>query len=373
MQTPGALTGGASTSPPTSPLRRYQQRVAAGELCADRAQLAAIRQLNTLHKALVSGKPAWMARVLRRRNPCRGIYLWGGVGTGKTLLMDLFFRALPEGLAKRIHFHRFMQSVHAAKNRIRDRRDPLAIIASQLADEHRALCLDEFSVTDITDAMILSGLLHRLFAHGVAVVTTSNTHPDDLYRDGLQRQRFMPAIELIKAQTRIVMVDGGNDYRMDTLKLEALYHIPHDDTAARALKQSFIRLEGNLGDPKDSLLLSGREVAIIAAGRGTVWFSFDALCNTNRSQVDYIELSKRFHTVILSDIPALGADEEDSARRLIELVDELYDRGVNLIASAAHPPTDLYTGTRLQQPFKRAASRLREMGSAEYLARPHLL
>ncbi len=365
-------------NPPASPLKRYQHRVAAGELRADRAQLVAVRQLNALHRALVSGgqKPGLVARLLGRRwAQRRGIYLWGGVGTGKTLLMDMFYRALPEGLGKRIHYHRFMQWVHDEKNRIHARQDPLAIIAAQLAARHRVLCLDEFSVTDITDAMILSGLLHQLFEHGVALVTTSNTHPGDLYRDGLQRRRFLPAIELLKAQTRIVRVDGGSDYRMNYLQSAALYHAPHDHAAARALRRSFAGLEGDLGDPDDqqrALLLSGREVAVIAAGRGTAWFSFDALCRGNRSKLDYIELSKRFHTVILEDIPVLDADGEDPARRFIELVDELYDRGVNLIASAARPPEHLYEGKRLREPFKRTASRLQEMGSGDYLARPHL-
>ena len=373
MRTPGVRTPNGAA---VSPLKRYQQRVAGGELRADRAQLIAIRQLAALHKTLVArrGPRGWLARALGRQSKRRGgIYLWGGVGGGKTMLLDIFYRALPEGVAKRIHFHRFMQSVHDANNRIRERQEPLDIIAAQLAARHRVLCLDEFSVTDITDAMLLSGLLHGLFARDVTVVATSNIHPDDLYRNGLQRARFLPAIELIKTRMRIVAVDGGHDYRMDSLKLDALYHIPHDDAAADALRRSFIRLEGNLGDRKDHLMLSGREAPIIAAGRGAVWFSFDALCAANRSKMDYIELSKRFHSVLLSDIPALDGDDDDAARRLIELVDELYDRGVNLIVSAARPPDKLYAGTRLQQPFKRTASRLREMGSADYLARPHLL
>ena len=369
----------APEDPSASPLKRYQRRIADGELRADRAQLVAVRQLNALHRALVSGgqKPGLvmgmvMRLVGRRWVQRRGIYLWGGVGTGKTLLMDVFYRALPEGLGKRIHYHRFMKWVHDEKNHLHARQDPLAIIAAQLAAQHRVLCLDEFSVTDITDAMLLSGLLHHLFDNDVAVVTTSNTRPDDLYRDGLQRQRFLPAIELLKAQTRVIEVDGGSDYRMAYLESEALYHVPHDARATGALRQSFAGLEGNMGDEKDALVLCGRPVPIIAAGRGTAWFSFAALCESNRSKLDYIELSKRFHTLMLSDIPVLDADREDSARRFIELVDELYDRGVNLMVSAARPPAGLYGGKRLRQPFKRTASRLREMGSRDYLARPHL-
>ena len=358
--------------PATSPLRRYQRRVGAGEFRVDRAQLAAIRQLNALHRTLTANKRNLVSRLFSRRWDKRGIYLWGGVGTGKTLIMDVFFRALPQGMGWRIHFHRFMQWVHDEKNRMRAKQDPLAVIGAQIAAKHKVLCLDEFAVTDITDAMILSGLLHHLFDNRVTVVTTSNAAPDDLYKDGLQRRRFLPAIELIKNQMRIVRVDGGNDYRMNYLKSESLYHVPHDERAVGALWRSFVGLEGNRGDNKDFLTLSGRAVDIIAAGCGTAWFSFAALCEGNRSKLDYIELSKRFHTIILSDIPLLDAERENAARRVIELVDEMYDRGVNLMASAAHQPQDLYAGKKLREPFKRTASRLQEMSSPSYLARPHL-
>jgi len=283
--------------------------------------------------------------------------------------------------------------------------------------------LDEFSVTDITDAMLLSGLLRGLFDAGVTVLATSNTRPDDLYRGGLQRQRFLPAIALIQARMRVLRVDGGRDYRLDCLAAGALYHTPHDQHAMRAMRRSFARLEGggggdhgdgdgDSGDHGDgdgdgdfgghgdgaSVLddingdgagdgagngtgntvagethfqLCGRAVDAVAIGRGVAWFRFDQLCGDARSKTDYIELARRFHTLLLSDIPRLDADADDAARRFIELVDELYDRGVNLIASAAAPPAALYTGARLRQPFARAASRLREMNSRDYLARPH--
>ncbi|MGI9311065.1 MAG: cell division protein ZapE, partial [bacterium] len=318
----------------------------------------------------------WLHRsILHRSSRDRGVYLWGGVGTGKTMLMDLFHRSLPDATAKRAHYHRFMQSVHDAKERIRDRPDPLSVIAAQLAQRHRVLCLDEFAVSDIADAMILSGLLHHLFDLGVILVTTSNTRPDDLYAGGLQRQRFLPAIESLNARTRVIQVDSGHDHRMDRLDLDALYHVPHDRRAARALRDGFARLERGpdaVADEGERVFeLAGREVAAVAVGCGTAWFKFDALCGDGRSKLDYIELSKRFHTVILADIPAFDAESDDAARRLIELIDELYDRGVNLIASAARPPAQLYRGVRLAQPFARTASRLREMASRAYLARPH--
>lgn len=357
-------------------LQQYQQRVGNGEIRADRAQFTAIRQLNSLHRTLLARqqKPTWLTRALKyHRRTCRGLYLWGGVGTGKTMLMDMFYHAVGDDLAQRIHFHRFMLSVHDARKKLAGKQEPLAIIAAQQAARGRVLCLDEFSVTDITDAMLLSGFLHHLFSHGVALVTTSNTHPQSLYQGGMQRQRFLPAIALLSKQTRVVKVDSGKDYRMQRLQLGALYHVPHDERAARALRESFMRLEGGMDAQPKCLLLAGREVELIACGRGTAWFSFAALCATHRSKVDYIELSKRFHTLILADIPRLDAALDDSARRLIELVDELYDMGVNLIASAAATPADLYRGTRLQQPFQRTVSRLQEMSSREYLSRPHQL
>ena len=439
---------------PASPSRRLQRRIAAGELRADRAQLAAARELDQLHRALAGrGRGGnWRApldRIKRaihrgpRQNQTQGVYLWGGVGSGKTMLMDAFHAALPAGLSRRIHFHRFMQSAHAARAKLRDRQDPLTVIAAQWAARHRVLCLDEFSVTDITDAMLLSGLLRGLFDAGVTVLATSNTRPDDLYRGGLQRQRFLPAIALIQARMRVLRVDGGRDYRLDCLAAGALYHTPHDEHAMRAMRRSFARLEGgggggdsdsgdrgdgdgdsgdhgdgdgdsgdhgdgdgDSGDHSDGagdsgdhgdgagvfgdingdgtgngagdtitgkthFQLCGRAVDAVAIGRGVAWFRFDQLCGDARSKTDYIELARRFHTLLLSDIPRLDADADDAARRFIELVDELYDRGVNLIASAAAPPADLYTGARLRRPFARAASRLREMNSRDYLARPH--
>ncbi|MDD9884063.1 MAG: cell division protein ZapE [Gammaproteobacteria bacterium] len=413
---------------PAPPSRRLQRRIAAGELRADRAQLAAARELDQLHRALAGrGRGGnWRAQLDRikraihrgpRQNQTQGVYLWGGVGSGKTMLMDAFHAALPAGLSRRIHFHRFMQSAHDARAKLRDRQDPLTVIAAQWAARHRVLCLDEFSVTDITDAMLLSGLLRGLFDAGVTVLATSNTRPDDLYRGGLQRQRFLPAIALIQARMRVLRVDGGRDYRLDCLAAGALYHTPHDQHAMRAMRRSFARLEGGggggdgagdsgehgdgagdgdsgdygdgagvLGDingdgtgngagdtvaGETHFQLCGRAVDAVAIGRGVAWFRFDQLCGDARSKTDYIELARRFHTLLLSDIPRLDADADDAARRFIELVDELYDRGVNLIASAAAPPADLYRGRRLRAPFARAASRLREMNSRDYLARPH--
>ncbi len=369
-----------ATNPPEavsdSPLERYQRRVSSGEIRADRVQFATIRILTKLYNTILCerSKFSWLDRFSGRFRPNLGLYLWGGVGTGKTMLMDLFHSSLPEEVTHRIHYHRFMQSVHDANRKIGDQQNPLSIIADQLAS-HRILCLDEFVVTDITDAMLLSGLLHELFARNVTLVTTSNIHPDGLYRDGLQRDRFLPAIELLKKQTMIVKVDGGTDYRKTHLQVESLYHVPHNEQATQSLRQSFTRLEPDAKHnvaSKNTISINDRKIDVVAVGSETVWFTFEALCNTNRSKVDYIELSKQFHTVVLSDVPLLTAEHEDSARRLVELIDELYDRGVNFIVSAEQPPMTLYVGTRLKQTFERTASRLQEMSASEYLSRPHV-
>ena len=357
-------------------LQHYQRRVTDGALRADESQRAAAEQLHELHQALRAEqpKPGLVARFFGRQwVQHRGIYLWGGVGTGKTLLMDIFHRALPKKISTRIHFHRFMQAVHDEKKIISNKQDPLAEIAARLASRCRVLCLDEFAVTDITDAMILSNLLHHLFENDVALVTTSNSPPDELYKNGLQRARFLPAIELLKTQTRVINVDNGHDYRADYLKETALYHVPHNAEAITALTKSFTELEGGVVDENaikpGTVTLCGREVKTIAKGRETIWFNFDSLCNGNRSKLDYIELATRFYTIIISDIPPLDATKDDATRRFIELIDELYDRQTNLLASATTTPNKLYTGKRLREAFQRTISRLIEMSADDYLER----
>ncbi len=362
-----------------SPMRVFQERVARGDLEMDSAQLAAMQKLEALYDRLAVRPAApgriraWrLIRFLRpARDTLRGVYLWGGVGTGKTLLMDLFHQSLPVRSARRIHFHRFMQSVHDEKNRVGERPDPLAIVAGKWASKWRVLCLDEFSVTDITDAMVLSGLFRNLFRRGVVLVTTSNTRPQDLYRGGLQRRRFLPTIELLEKHTISVEVNNGNDYRMARLRNEAIYHIHHGDETTAKLRHCFGALSGACDD-RQSITINGRMVDVCAVGCGVIWFDFAGLCRTHRSKSDFIEIARQYHTVILSDIPQLTAAMDDAARRLIELVDELYDRNVNLIASAACLPKEIYIGKRLAEPFKRTASRLLEMSSDDYLSKPHL-
>ena len=366
----------------STPLTIYQRSIERGELNPDSAQLNAIRHLDALFHKLVSNqdKGNWFQRLFKpTKEPVQGYYFWGGVGTGKTILMDMFYQSLPEGLSQRIHFHRFMQSVHDRKNQITDRQDPLGMVAASFASKIKVLCLDEFSVTDITDAMILSGLLDHFFRQGVVLVTTSNTEINNLYRDGFQRPRFLPAIALLKKHTVAIHVDSGNDYRMAYLQGHAIFHMPPGQQADSELAKCFNQLTGTVDESVPAnvnsvkvMTILGRDIAIVAAGSGVVWLEFQSLCQTNRSKSDYIEIAKQCHTILLSNIPRLDATRDDAARRFVELVDELYDRNVNLIVSSAHPPENIYTGKRLAEPFKRTASRLTEMSSREYLSKPHL-
>ncbi len=355
-----------------TPTQLYQAEIDAGEIEADQAQLQALSHFDRLHHEINSLlDQSWFQRIRSKQVP-NGLYLWGGVGTGKTLLMDMFYQTLPDGSARRIHFHRFMQSVHEHKNDIKDQQNPLKIIAAELARKHKVLCLDEFAVTDITDAMLLHGLLEALFSCGVVLITTSNIEQHNLYKNGLQRDRFLPAINLLQNHTIEIHVDNGNDYRMAYLQDDSIYHSPLDTTAAHALADCFRKLAGHFESSKTSIVVSGRKVPVVATGSGVAWFEFEGLCTGNRSKMDYIELSKRFHTLIMANIPILDDMQVDATRRFIELIDELYDRGVNLLVSAATGPDSLYIGSKLAHPFRRTISRLQEMSSAEFLARPHL-
>lgn len=359
-------------APTNKPSAIYQNEIDAGHITADPGQQSALVNFDALHQALTTPTSrGWFAR-LRPAPAEKGLYLWGGVGTGKTLLMDIFYRSLPHGMARRIHFHRFMQWVHDQRKQIGDRRNPLQIIVGDLAKKYRVLCLDEFAVTDITDAMILHGLLEAMFDNRMTLVTTSNTPQQDLYKDGLQRDRFQAAIRLLQTHTRQLHIDSGNDYRTAYLQDDSIYHTPVNGGTEQALEACFQRLSGLDKESKTKIEINDRQIDVVGTGSGVAWFEFTSLCETNRSKMDYIELSKRFHTLILANIPVLDDTRRDAARRLIELVDELYDRGVNLIVSAEAGPRDLYTGKKLVAAYDRTASRFQEMSSGEYLGRPHL-
>jgi cell division protein ZapE len=341
---------------------------------SDPAQLAAVDCLDDLRRRLIAAHLQTGRRFrLRRRSPIpeRGVYLWGGIGRGKTWLMDLFYQSLPFREARRRHFHRFMHDAHAQLRGIDERADPLDLIAERIAGEAQVLCFDELAVTDIADAMILGGLLAGLLRRGVALVATSNLEPRGLYRDGLQRERFVPAIELIERHTAVIEVAGSLDYRLRRLRQAGTYLDAGAPDTGERLERLFAALADCGTAAQGSIEIEGRNIPVVRCSDSAVWFDFDALCAGPRSTQDYIEIAREFGSVVLSNVPVLDALHEDEARRFIELIDELYDRNVHLIVSAAAPPAALYRGERLGLEFARTASRLIEMQSTDYLAREH--
>jgi predicted ATPase len=432
----------------------YAQQLTDRGFRADPVQAAVVDRLDDLRQRLIVAREA-DASIMRRwfsalgsksaSEPVRGVYLWGGVGRGKTWMMDLFYQSLPFPERRRRHFHRFMHDVHAELKSLQQREAPLEAVADRIAQDTRVLCFDEFFVSDIADAMILGGLFAALFKRGVTLVATSNVEPRNLYKDGLQRQRFLPTIELLEQHVDVVAVDGATDYRLRRLTQAGTY-LPSDaPDMGKRLRELFDELADHDGDdspprgnapppadtdgrpavsdpalgeagktaaltrtdvaatspiapskppvgpatrrninqsgrpwpsqvpvdPYDSIEIEGRRIPVIRERGGVVWFDFMALCSGPRSQEDYIEISRNYQSVIVSDIPVFDSLHEDEARRFIALVDELYDRNVNLIVSAAAPPIDLYRGDRVAFQFERTASRLIEMQSEEYLAREH--
>lgn len=354
-------------------LARYQAELAQPGVTADAAQARAIKALHAVQTALTKQQPPGFFRRLfgARAMPVRGLYLWGGVGRGKTWLMDLFFETLTDPRKGRWHFHRFMNDVHAELKTLHQEQDPLRTVAERIANKARVICFDEFYVADITDAMLLGRLFEHLFAGGVVLVATSNLPPDDLYKGGLQRARFLPAIALLKRHCAVLQVDSGIDYRLRTLETANLYHTPLDAAAETSMEQSFARLTGRHVLEQTSLTLNGRNIPARKLGEDVAWFDFAALCDGPRSAADYIEIACCYHAVLLSGIPQLDAQQENQARRFITLVDEFYDRNVKLVLSAAVALDSLYQGEKLRFEFQRTRSRLTEMQSKDYLAREH--
>ncbi len=360
----------------SSPGARYRERLQRHDLQEDPAQLAAVTQFDRIHDALGTA-PASGGWWRRWRTPTSsatvpGLYLWGSVGRGKTMLVDIFCESLPASLRRRQHFHSFMREVHAELRAIDGIADPLQTVARQWAKRYKVLCLDEFHVTDITDAMLLARLLRALLDLGVVLVTTSNEHPDQLYRGGLQRERFLPAIALLKSRLEVVELGGDTDYRLRTLTQAATYYVPADMQSEQALAERFSALTHEAPIVADHLRIEGRELPVRAHTDGVVWFDFTTLCGGPRSTLDYIEIGRCFHTVLLSAVPVMGEDDNDAARRFINLLDELYDRSVKVLLSAAAEPAGLYRGARLAAAFRRTVSRLTEMASHDYLSRPHI-
>ena len=337
---------------------------------ADAAQLRAIDALQRCENEWADYKARRgnaVAKLLRRPPIPRGVYMYGGVGRGKSFLMDCFFQSVPLVRKTRLHFHEFMREVHRELQDLKGIADPLDELGRRIARRFRLICFDEFHVADVTDAMILHRLLAALFANRVSIVTTSNFHPDELYPNGLHRDRILPAIELLKQQLEVINVDAGTDYRQRTLGSVRLYHTPLGAEADAAMSETFERL-AEMRDESPLLHIEQRELHAVRRAGGVVWFDFRTLCGGPRSQNDYLELASQFHTLLLSNVPEMPPRLASEARRFTWLVDVLYDRRVKLVLSAAVPPERLYTEGPLAHEFPRTVSRLVEMQSSEFLA-----
>ena len=357
----------------------YEDRLTREGYVRDPDQLALITRFEDLAQRLQNYAPSkkrlfgWFRKNSSQPHiGVRGLYIWGGVGRGKTFLMDLLFDNLEIERKRRVHFHRMMREVHDRLSRLSDIEDPLDQVAADIAAEAQVLCFDEFFVSDIADAMILGRLLEGLFSRGVTLVTTSNTKPDELYKDGLQRQRFLPAIASLCQHTEVIHLHSDTDYRLRLLKKAGTYLTPDDEAADERLRYFFDRSATSEVRHQHALDINGRSITALRCAKSIAWFDFSELCDGPRSQADYIELARWYPSVILSGVPTLDALREDEARRFIALVDEFYDRRVKLIISATVRAEALYRGSKLSFEFARTVSRLIEMQSAEYLALPHL-
>jgi len=361
------------------PSAHYESDCSRGLVSRDSAQLATLKYLDGLCKKLEGDKYSrkkniWPYLFFRKKqywHPERGLYLWGGVGRGKSYLMKIFFSSLSYTSKKRLHFHEFMQNIHNELADCPEHLDPLSMVADKWASEVRVICLDEFQVSDITDAMLLARLLENLFRKGVVIVATSNDSPDSLYSQGLQRERFLPAIELIKNHSIVVEMEGDTDYRLRTLESAAVYYLKQQ-SSKKAFFELFEAMAGGQLESEKEIFISGRKVEIKGLAGGQIWLDFEQLCAMNRSSKDYIQIGNLYHTIFLENVPVLRPEDDDAARRFINLIDELYDRQVNLVVLAAALPSELYKGRRLAKPFLRTSSRLMEMKSKEYLAKPHV-
>ncbi len=366
-------------SPAADFLQFLRQRAAEQGFTPDAAQLAAAGELNRVHAELRQREQSrGLLSFLSRNRAVRGVYLWGGVGRGKSFLMDSFFAYVPEVSKKRVHFHRFMQQIHKSLFAHQGQEEPMALVAKDIAAEVQLLCLDEFHVTDITDAMLMRRLLEGLMAEGVVLLTTSNFEPNELYQHGLQRNQFLPAIDLILARMAVVNVDGGTDYRLRELEKAGTYHTGSD--AEQRLDAAFSHIADG-ADDNAALEIEDRLIRVRRQADGIAWFDFPELCAGPRGKPDYIELARRYHTILLSGVPRFTEADGDTLRRFVWLVDEFYDRRVKLMLAAAAPVDALVAEAADSDGFQahlnaslkeRLASRLTEMQTRQYLSQPHL-
>jgi cell division protein ZapE len=354
----------------------YAAEIAKRGFTADADQLAAIHELERLRAELAEAAAAPLGRRILRGltsngDAPRGVYLWGGVGRGKTWLMDLFYASLTLAAKRRTHFYRFMQEVHVDLKRLKGMQSPLEGVADKIARKARVICFDELFVSDIADAMILAGLFNALLKRGVALVFTSNVKPKDLYKNGLQRDRFLPTIALIEKHCEVINVDGGVDYRLRQLTAAPIYLASGAADTQTRLEELFDDLSDEDVESGGTVTVHGRKIKVVRESENVIWFEFGALCEGPRSPADYVAIASEYQSVIIANVPVFGVDADNAARRFISVIDEFYDRGVNVIVSAAAAPTELYKGEKLKFEFQRTASRLAEMQSEEYLARAH--
>ncbi len=354
----------------------YAGEISKRKFTADAAQLNAVKSLERLRVQLTEAASAPLGKRLLRGltttgGAPRGVYLWGGVGRGKTWLMDLFYASLSSPAKRRTHFYRFMQEVHADLKRLKGMQSPLDGVADKIAKKARVVCFDELFVSDIADAMILANLFGALVKRDVALVFTSNVKPKELYKNGLQRDRFVPTIALIEKHCEVIAVDGGVDYRLRQLTAAPIYLQAGAAATPSRLAELFDDLSDDDVETDGTITVNGRKIKVVRESENVIWFEFAALCEGPRAPADYVAIASEYQSVIIANVPGFTTESDNAARRFISVIDEFYDRGVNVVVSAAAAPADLYRGEKLKFEFQRTASRLTEMQSEEYLARAH--
>lgn len=359
----------------TSPLQQYEQALLSGNFSEDSQQRQAMTYLDDVYQNIVKNrenKKSFFSFFKSHEMP-KGLYMWGGVGRGKTWMMDMFFDSLPKERKMRLHFHHFMKRVHHELNQLKGQSDPLQKVADIIYQEADVICFDEFFVSNVSDAMILGDLFGMLFNKGITLVATSNIAPDGLYKNGIHRDRFLPAIEQVKKHTTVMNIDAGIDYRLRVLQQAELYVSPLTDESQSWLQERFNALSQNQVVYHEPIIINGREIEVIAKTENILYCNFRALCMSPRSASDFIEIANQFSTVLIDNIPELNDIVADPTRRLIYLVDEFYDRRVKLLIRAEQSILELYQGEKLAFEIERTRSRLLEMQSQDYLSLPHRL